>query len=114
MNFGWERSFHVLGRRRQPVLAAVVAFFALAPTPLLAAEVKADSPPEAKMERLVGEDDQVRIEELRVRGETQRIVVKIKGSGGREYEIVPSTGAADPSQRLKAPAGSAFWRLLSF
>jgi hypothetical protein len=93
---------------------AGVACAALAPAPLLAAEVKADGPPEAKMERLVGEDDQVRIEELRVRGETQRIVVKLKGSGGREYEIVPSTGAADPSQRLKAPAGSALWRLFSF
>lgn len=74
----------------------------------------AEGKPDAKIERLVGEDDHIRIEETRVRGETQRIVVKLKGSGGREYEIVPSTGAADPSQRQKAPAGTAFWRLLSF
>ncbi|NBU88325.1 MAG: hypothetical protein EBS16_03790 [Betaproteobacteria bacterium] len=73
-----------------------------------------DATPEAKVERLVIEDDQVRIEELRVRGESQRIVVKLKGSGGREYDIVPPTGASDPSQRLKAPAGSALWRLFSF
>lgn len=70
--------------------------------------------PEPKVERHVSEDDQVRVEELRVRGESQRIVVKLKGSAGREYDIVPSTGASDPSQRLKAPAGSALWRLLSF
>ena len=70
--------------------------------------------PEPKVERHVSEDDQVRVEELRVRGESQRIVVKLKGSAGREYDIVPSTGASDPSQRLKAPAGSALWRLFSF
>lgn len=70
--------------------------------------------PEPKVERHVSEDDQVRVEEVRVRGESQRIVVKLKGSAGREYDIVPSTGASDPSQRLKAPAGSALWRVFSF
>lgn len=114
MHTRWNSPFRALGRLWHPALAAGVACATWAPTPLLAADVKPEGPPEAKMERLVAEDDQVRIEELRVRGETQRIVVKIKGSGGREYEIVPSTGAADPSQRLKAPAGSALWRLLSF
>ncbi len=63
--------------------------------------------------RKVSEDDQVRIEEVKSRGETLRVTVHLKGSG-REYEIVPPSGAHDPSQRHKTPAGSALFRLLSF
>lgn len=63
--------------------------------------------------RKISEDDQVRIEEVKSRGETLRVTVRLKGSG-REYEIVPPSGAQDPSQRHKTPAGSALFRLLSF
>jgi hypothetical protein len=62
----------------------------------------------------VAEDDQVRIEELRARGESQRITVKPKAPGAREYEISPSTGALDPSQRGRRPPGTSLWRALSF
>jgi len=71
-------------------------------------------PGEPAVQRKVAEDDNVRVEELRVRGETQRIVVKPKAAGAREYEIEPSTGAADPSQRNRRAAGERVWRIFSF
>jgi hypothetical protein len=71
-------------------------------------------PREPRVERRVAEDDKVRVEELRVRGESQRIVVRPKSPGAKEYEIVPSSGAVDPSQSYRRPAGASFWRLLNF
>ncbi len=56
--------------------------------------------PEPAVERKTSEDDQVRIEELKVRGQTQRITVKNKSGQlkGSQYDIVPVTPARDPSQ----------------
>ena len=48
---------------------------------------------DAKIEHLVSEDSQVRIEETRVRGVTRKIVVHSKLTGG-SYEIQPK----DPSR----------------
>jgi len=73
-------------------------------------------PPEPKVQRIVVEDDGVRIEELRVRGQTQRIVVKPKNAA--EYEIVAPTGGRDPSQnrgnQQAGAAGQRVWNLLRF
>ena len=62
---------------------------------------------EPKVEHLVAEDDGVRIEELRVRGQTQRIVVTLK-KGGKGYEILP----ADDKNRTAA--GQRVWHILNF
>lgn len=67
---------------------------------------------EPRVERRVSEDDHVRIEELRVRGQTQRIVVRLK-NGARGYEILPADGARDLSQDKRA-AGQRVWSVLSF
>lgn len=91
--------------------AALVVIAAAGPA--VEAAPPADSR-EPRVEHRVVEDDKVRVEELRVRGETQRIVVRPKMPGAKEYEIVPSTGAVDPSQSYRRPAGSSVWRLLSF
>lgn len=69
----------------------------------------AASTPEPEVRRPVLEDDHVRVEELRVRGETRRIVVRPKGSEQRPYEIVP----ADANPR-RAAAGQRVWQILSF
>lgn len=53
---------------------------------------------EPAVQRLVAEDDQVRVDELRVRGQTQRLAVQPKG-GARGYEIIPAPGGQDPSAR---------------
>ena len=62
---------------------------------------------EPKVEHLVAEDDGVRIEELRVRGQTQRIVVTPK-KGGARYEILPA------DDRNRAAAGQRVWHILNF
>lgn len=63
---------------------------------------------EPAVERLVNEDDNVRIEELRVRGQTRSIVVHSKMPGVRSYEILPVDGGRDPSQP-GASAGQRVW-----
>jgi hypothetical protein len=78
----------------------------------------ADAPPapgkgEAAVENLVVEDDSVRIDELRVRGQTQRISVKPKWAGAKAYDIVPGAAGHDPSQH-KDSAGQRVWQLLTF
>jgi hypothetical protein len=67
---------------------------------------------EPAVERHVSEDDQVRIEELRVRGQTQRIVVHSK-IGARVYEVLPAPGSRDLSQDKRA-IGQRVWSVLSF
>ena len=62
----------------------------------------------------MAEDEQVRVEELRVRGESRHITVQPKLPGARPYEIVPASGALDPSQRGRRTPGTSQWRVLSF
>lgn len=85
----------------------------------LATGALADPPPEPKVERTVSEDDQVRIEELRVRGETKQVTVKNKLSRAPDYEIVVvdagresagGTGTGLP----KSGAGTRVWKVLKF
>ena len=64
-------------------------------------------------QHLVSEDDHVRIDELRVRGQTQRLSVQNKGSGAPSYDILAPTGGHDPSKNRDA-AGQRVWPVLSF
>jgi len=52
---------------------------------------------DAKIEHLVAEDSQVKIEETRVRGVTKKIVVHSKITGG-SYEIQPKDPSRSPDQ----------------
>jgi hypothetical protein len=93
--------------------ACVFALAAVGPAAAQEA-TPASARPEPKVEHLVAEDDGVRIEELRVRGQSQRIVVISKKGGGR-YEILPADGARDLSQdKSRAAAGQRVWHLLNF
>lgn len=87
------------------VLAAVASMPARTQTPNVRSE------PEIK--RTVVEDDKVRIEELRVRGQVQRITVSPKASGVRPYEIVPPDAGRDASQN-KGLSGQRLWQFFSF
>jgi hypothetical protein len=72
---------------------------------------------EPRVERRVIEDEGVRIEELRVRGQTQRIVVQPKKGVLRAYEVLPLEGGRDPSQTRNGQpgvAGKRVWNVLSF
>jgi hypothetical protein len=51
---------------------------------------------DAKIEHLVTEDSQVRIDETRVRGVTKKIVVHSKIPGMGSYEIQPRDPSVDP------------------
>jgi hypothetical protein len=84
---------------------------------MLAAAVFAVSPARAQttepvVVRTVTQDDQVRIEETRVRGAVQRIVVEQKVGGS--YEITPPSATTDPSRSPTPRGGERRWRLFSF
>ena len=68
---------------------------------------------DAALQRLVSEDDQVRITELRQRGQTQRISVDPKDSAAPSYEITPQAAGSDPSA-ARSSAGQRVWTVLSF
>ena len=73
-------------------------------------------PAEPVVQRIVVEDEGARIEELRVRGQVQRITVKPKNA--REYEIVAPVGGRDPSQnranQQPGAGGQRVWKLFNF
>ena len=79
--------------------------------PALAQEAQRGGEP--AVQRTVVEDDGMRVEELRVRGQTQRIVVHIKGGGANSYEILPIAPGRDLSQDRRA-TGQRVWSVLSF
>jgi hypothetical protein len=68
---------------------------------------------EPKVQHLVSEDDRVRIEELRVRGITQRVSVQPKLPGVPAYAIGVNADGRDASQDRRGE-GRALWQLLSF
>jgi hypothetical protein len=72
--------------------------------------------PEPNVQRTVVQDDGARIEELRVRGQVQRVVVKPRHA--TEYEIVPPAGGRDPSQnranQQPGAGGQRVWNVLRF
>jgi len=63
--------------------------------------------------RTVSEDESVRIEELRVRGQTRRIVVRSKLPGAPAYQIDTSTDGRDLSQDRRSE-GRSLWQVLAF
>jgi len=66
-----------------------------------------ESKPEPQVLHQVAEDDHVRIEELRVRGLSQKITVQPKIPGMPAYEIVPPSPGKAPGQDPKA--GQRVW-----
>jgi hypothetical protein len=94
---------------RQAIASALLVLAAASP-------VRALEVSEPQVQHIVIEDDGARIEELRVRGQTQRIVVKPKNA--REYEIVPANSGRDPSQnrggQQPGAAGQRVWNLFRF
>jgi len=96
-----------------PIVLALAAGAVLAQD--RAAPVQSRSVAEPKVQRTVIEDDNVRIEELRVRGLNTSLVVKPKHAA--EYEVVPTPGGRDPSfgrSGSQGAAGQRVWNLLKF
>jgi hypothetical protein len=103
---------------------ASVALAMLVVVAPLAAAAEADDVPvsglrsEPNIQRLVIEDDATRIDELRVRGQTQSIsVTPKKGAIRQPYEILPGGDGRDMSynaQATRGAAGQRVWRVLNF
>ena len=104
--------------RLHPRLALVIALLgscggAWAQATPVAAAASAPARTPADSQRRVFEDDGVRIEELRVRGQLQRVIVHSKVGGARAYEIIVGPGGRDPSQE-RGTAGQRAWSLFDF
>lgn len=101
---------------KAPFPLAVVLAGALAqPSP--AQSTGAPQGIEPKVQRTVIEDDGARIEELRVRGQTQRITVTPKVGRWQGYEIITHDGSRDLSDgadSMRGAAGKRVWHVLSF
>ena len=102
-------------------LLLLLALATLACAPCLAQEAAAKTTAPAAGEpavrRTVIEDSGARIEELRVRGQVQRITVTTKLGGTTRYEIIPADGARDMSEgasSTRGAAGKRVWNLMSF
>jgi len=72
---------------------------------------------EPVVQRTVLEDDGSRIEELRVRGQTQRISVQPKVGPRAGYQIITGDGLREPPEGGNASRGTTgqrVWNVLSF
>lgn len=70
---------------------------------------------EPQVQHTVIEDDATRIEELKVRGQTQRITVSPKGL--KSYEILPANQGRDMSDSAGSQHGAAgkrVWHIFTF
>jgi hypothetical protein len=102
--------------RASPSLHLLIAAALAAPAIALAeptAQASSGRLSEPRVERIVQEDDNVRIDELRVRGVTQTISVHSKAAGGvSRYQI--RTGDGSDAARERGGAGRSVWQLLAF
>jgi hypothetical protein len=102
----------------RPILLAALALAAVF-RPAVGAEDTSPRDPatgiEPKVQLTVIEDDATRIEELKVRGQTQRITVQPKGM--KAYEILPADQGRDMSESAgsqRGAAGKRVWRIFTF
>jgi hypothetical protein len=96
--------------------AAGGALAADAPAPPVPRDPPRQETSEPRIEQTVLEDGSVRIEELRVRGETRKVKVKQKHGPAPDYEILPpetSRNSAGGSEQ-NLTAGRRVWRVLDF
>jgi hypothetical protein len=101
--------------RHAPQAASRVQGAASASVPATPPAPAADGPAREPLAAWhIAEDEHVRVQELRVRGESRHITVHPKLPGTRPYEIAPASGALDPSQRGRRAPGTSQWRLLDF
>lgn len=93
---------------RAPAPVAVPPAMAAASAPGGAASAS-----DTGLKRSVIEDDNVRIEETRLRGLPTRITVRNKSTGGSSYEILTGPNGRDPTQD-KGVAGQRAWSVFDF
>ena len=90
---------------------------AAASAPRVVVEASADERGEPNVRRSVIEDEGSKIDELRVRGQVQRVVVTPKVGGATPYEIVVGRGGRTPVEGTGGTSGALgkrVWNLLAF
>jgi hypothetical protein len=93
--------------------SASLALLLLASAAVRAEEAPARSTtPEPQVLHQVTEDEQIRIEELRVRGQTKRLTVQPKIKGVGPYEIAAPEPGRAPADDPKA--GQRVWLSITF
>jgi len=73
----------------------------------------ATDPKEPAVKRTHIEDDNARIDELRIRGQTKSITVQPK-RGGVPYEVVPLDARDNSQKGARGAEGQSVWQFLSF
>jgi hypothetical protein len=68
---------------------------------------------EPQVKRVVSEDESMRIDELRVRGITRRVLVQSKLPGAPAYEIGSASDGRDLTQDRRSE-GRSLWQLFAF
>jgi hypothetical protein len=91
---------------------ASLTLLLLATAAVRAEETARRTPPEPQVLQQVTEDENVRIEELRVRGQTKRLTVQPKIRGVGPYEIAPPEPGRAPADDPKA--GQRVWLSITF
>jgi hypothetical protein len=98
-------------------LAALALVAPAGPVFAQPAAPSAPSTPEPRVQHIVVEDEGSRIEELRVRGATQRITVQPKVGTSKRYEIITGDGSRDLGEGVntsRGAAGKRVWNVLDF
>jgi hypothetical protein len=94
------------------LLVATAARAGPEPAPLPPA-IAASAQAPGTVDKRVIEDGKVRIEEIRLRGQTQSVTVTSKLPGVKPYEVIQPPLGKDPSQDQGA-AGKRTWSLFDF
>jgi hypothetical protein len=100
-------------RALAPVLLVAAVAGAAAAVPPPATATAASEPAQGAVDKRVIEDGKVRIEETRVRGQTQSVTVTSKLPGVKAYEVIQPPLGKDPSHDAGA-AGKRTWSLFDF
>lgn len=88
-----------------------------APAPEAPAAAAAEGVADARVSVTVIEDDSTRIEETRVRGQTQKVTVQSKNSKLPSYEIIMGDSSRDLSAgpgSTRGAAGKRVWNVFNF
>jgi hypothetical protein len=99
------------------VLALLIAAPCFAQNAVQALSQPAANASEPNVKYTVIDDDSTHIDELKVRGHTQRITVKPKIAALRGYEIITGDGSRDLSDSANSSRGATgkrVWNVLSF
>ncbi len=98
--------------RMKTLWLASLTLLLVATAAVRAEETERRTTPEPQVLQQVTEDDQVRIEELRVRGQTKRLTVQPKIRGVGPYEIAAPEPGRAPADDPKA--GQRVWLSITF